>query len=207
MWANALIRGFAWLISKPLWFIRFAGRENIPDPSFGGFIIAANHQTYADPAWNCIPVDHPLRFMAYDDAFTWRFVGPMIRALGAFPVGLEVGGTLSAMKEALRVLEKGAALVVFPEGEREFADGEIIPFKSGVVRIAMHAKVPILPVTIVGGNHIWPRDQKFPRLFRRVEITYHPMITVKENEALDLHENLEYWTAELEKTIRSAYRT
>lgn len=199
-----LARGLAWLISKPLWFIRFRGRENIPPPGSGAVLVAANHQTFADPAWIGIPIKHDLRFMAWDEAFKWRFIGPLISYLGAFPVSLETGGTIKAMKEALRALRSGAALVVFPEAAREIADGEMLPFKTGAVRVALQAKVPILPVTIGGGNRIWPRGQTWPRLFRRVTIIYHPLLHVTEDESIDQHENLDRWTAKLKDIVRNA---
>ena len=195
------MRGLAWIISKSLWFLRFRGLENIPAKDSGPFILASNHQTYIDPAWICIPVKHDLRFMAFDRAFTWRFIGPLISYLGAFPVSLDTGGTLSAMKSALRALKDGAALVVFPEGERVFADGAMSPFKEGVVRIAAQAGVPILPVTIVGGNRIWPRGQKYPRLFRRVTVVYHPLLHVSGS---DTDENITAWNELLRRSIASA---
>lgn len=195
---QSFLRGLAWAISKPLWFIRFRGRENIPARGSGGYLIASNHQTYLDPAWICIPIDQKLRFMAFDEAFGWKFVGPMIKYLGAFPVNLEGKGVLKAMKEALRALEDGAALVVFPEGGREFAAGELLPFKEGVVRIAQQAGAPILPVTITGGNSVWPQLQKYPRFFTRVEIIYHPLMRVSETD------DPEELTARLRQTIRSS---
>ena len=196
-----ILRLIGYTISKVFWFIRYHGTENIPAKDTGGFLIAANHQTYIDPVWIGLPMRRRMRYMAYDKAFGWRFIGPFIRYLGAFPVSPEVGGTLKAMKEALRALRCGAALTVFPEGAREFADGEMLPFKTGAVRIAVQAGVPILPVTVTGGNRIWPRNQKYPHLFRRVEITYHPLLHVTENENLELHENLDQWTAKLKEII------
>jgi len=198
-----MARAFAWLVSKPLWFIRFRGRDNIPPDDTGAYLIAANHQTYLDPAWIGIPIRHDLRFMAWDEAFGWRFIGPMIRYLGAFPVSLDTGGTIKAMKQALRALKDGAALVVFPEGGRELADGEFLPFKNGVVRIAQQAGVPILPVTIRGGNRVWPREQKYPHIFRRVTITYHPLMQITEDESLPQHDDLDRWTAKLREVIDS----
>ena len=140
--------------------------------------------------------------MAFDKAFEWRFIGPLITYLGSFPVSIEVGGTLKAMKEALRSLKDGAVLTVFPEGAREFADGTLLPFKTGAVRIAHQAGVPILPVTIRGANRIWPQKQKYPNLFRRVEIIYHPMFYLLEHDGDD-HDQLEAWTEELRSIIAS----
>lgn len=196
------LRLIGYLISKAFWFIRYQGLENIPDT--GGFLIAANHQTYVDPVWICLPMGQRLRFMAFDPAFEWRFIGPFIRYLGAFPVGTPVAGMLKATKESLNALKSGSVLTVFPEGGREFADGKFLPFRSGAVRIAMRAGVPILPVTIRGGNRIWPRPQKYPRLFRRVEIIYHPVLQVNENS--DPQTDIAVLTKALKEIIASEYR-
>lgn len=173
-----LLRFVAYLISKTFWFIRYEGRENIPPSSTGTFLIAANHQSYVDPVWIVLPMRRRTRFMAVDSAFGWPFVGRLIAYLGSFPVTDEPGGATRALKEALRTLRDGAILTVFPEGAREYADGKLLEFKTGAARIAQHARVPILPVSIAGAERIWPRGQKYPRLFRRVTITYHPLFDV-----------------------------
>lgn len=201
------LRLIAWIISKTVWFIKFHGRKNIPPASSGGFLIAANHQTYIDPVWIVIPMRRRMRFMAFERAFEWRLIGPFITYLGAFPVSMEVGGTLKAIKKALRSLRDGAVLTVFPEGAREFAGGEMFEFKTGAVRLALQAGVPILPVTISGGNRIWPRGQRYPLLFRRVEVTYHPLLRVVEDPALEIHENIDQWTGKLREIISPDERT
>lgn len=195
VWLLLLI---AWLISKPLWFIRFRGKKNIPPKSDGPVLIAANHQTYIDPVWICIPMRRRFRFMAYDKAFGWRFVGPLIKYLGAFPVKHPVDTSRRPFIESLRSLRDGATLIVFPEGAREFANGEMFEFKSGAMHIALKAGVPVLPVTIRGGDDIWPQGQKYPSIFRRVEITYHPLLMV--DESLDA----DGWTDKLKEIITAA---
>ncbi len=201
-----LLRFVAFVISKTFWFIRYKGIENIPPKSLGGFVISANHQTYIDPVWICLSMRRKMRFMAYDEAFNWRFLGALIAYLGAFPVSTEGRDAIKAVKEAIRSLRDGAVLTVFPEGAREFSDGEMFPFKTGAVQIAYQAGVPILPVTILGGNEIWPRGQKYPRLFRRVEVIYHPLLDLG-SSVTDKHAHLEIWTAELRAVIESACNT
>ena len=143
--------------------------------------------------------------MAWDSVFEWRFIGPMVRHFGAFPVKLRAGPAKSTIVEALRSLRDGAALVIFPEGEREFADGKLHEFKSGAVHIALNAGVPILPVSIRGGNRIWPQGQKYPRFFRRVEIIYHPIIMLKEKpQDVELDDYLKMITSQLEQVIDAA---
>ena len=79
------------------------------------------------------------------------------------------------MKDALKFLDAGDTLIIFPEGEREFSDGKTLKFRSGAVSIATEANVPILPVTIRGANLVWSQDHTLPRL-GKVEIIYHPII-------------------------------
>ena len=125
-----LMRAFAYTTSKLFWSISFRGTENIPPAEDGGLVVVSNHATYFDPAWISLKLRRPLRYMAWDKAFEWRFIGPMIKYLGAFPVKLRSGPTKSSIVESLRSLGDGAALVIFPEGERAFADAAMHPFKS-----------------------------------------------------------------------------
>jgi 1-acyl-sn-glycerol-3-phosphate acyltransferase len=196
---------FTLVSSKLLWFITYRNKHNIPQDLKSGLLIAPNHQTYFDPFWVCVPVHRKMRFMAWADSFDWFLIGPMIRYLGSFPVTYDLGGTKNAMKEALRSLRDGATLIIFPEGGREFPNGEMLEFKHGAVRIAMQAGVPILPVTIRGAHHVWTRTMKKPRFFKRVEIIYHPLFEVPEPpEGVDMREHLDDLTARLKTIIASA---
>ena len=175
------------VISKILWGIKFRGLENIPQNLESGLIIVSNHQTYFDPFWICLKVRRKFRFMAWDKAFEWFLIGRFIRYLGAFPVSLERGGTVKTMKQTLASLRDGATLVIFPEGSREFSDGNFLKFKTGAARLAIEANVPILPVTVRGGNQIWAQNMEFPRL-GSVEIIYHPLLKVSPPESnADVH--------------------
>lgn len=200
------LRYLALFISKILWRIEFRGTENIPQNLEGGLLIASNHQTYIDPVWVTLPVKRKFRYLAWDEIFNWFLIGKLIRYLGAFPVKtvrFDSGGRFEAMRKALKFLREGATLVVFPEGEREFADGELLPFRTGAARIAMEAGAPILPVTVRGGNKIWAQGMKYPRL-GKIEIIYHPLLKIpKPLKKEDLRGHLEKMTAELAEIIRS----
>ena len=199
--AVAAVRLLAYLISKPLWFVRFVGKENIPPESAGGIIIASNHQTYIDPVWICIPLSRRVRYLAIEKAFHWPVIGAVIKYLGAFPVKQTDGLSVSTIKVALRSLREGAAVIIFPEGEREFADGKLLPFKQGAARLAVQAGVGILPVTVSGGDRIWPQGQKYPNLFRRAVITYHPMIKIATGSESKSDEVIDHLTTALETAI------
>jgi 1-acyl-sn-glycerol-3-phosphate acyltransferase len=190
-------------LGRSYWRIENQGTENIPAEDGRGLLIAANHQTYLDPYWICLPVYRTFRFMAWDAVFDWFLIGKMIRKLGAFPVRLEGIGSVSTLKESLRVLKEGWTLVVFPEGSRAFAEGSLQEFKNGAARIALEAEVPVLPVTIRGGNGIWPREGRFP-LPGKIEIFYHPPIDAKTFMVdADNKTRAKLLTSALEKVIAS----
>lgn len=197
------VRHFVHGVSKILWRIKYHNKENIPQNLSGGLLIVANHQTYFDPFWICAPMRRKFRFMAWDKAFGWFFVGWMIRYLGSFPVDTTRGTTKSVLRESYRSLKEGATLVVFPEGARTFPDGHLLEFKTGAVRIAMEANVPILPVTVRGAHRVWSQTMKYPH-FPKVEIFYHPLFHVAKPVCKDdLREYLDQTTAALTRIIGS----
>jgi 1-acyl-sn-glycerol-3-phosphate acyltransferase len=147
------------------------GTHHIPDD--GPVIIAPNHQTYADPPLVTIPVRRPVHYMAWSRLFEIPVFNRFIRMLRAFPVDIEARDS-RATREALRLLRAGAALMIFPEGERT-RDGVVQPFKAGAFRLAVSLEVPVLPVTIAGGDRAWPPGKVLPRP-RRITITYHPLL-------------------------------
>lgn len=151
--------------------LELAGTENIP--AAGPVIITPNHQTYADPPLVTIPVRRPVYYMAWSRLFEVPALGWAIRRLRAFPVQIE-SSDARATREAVRLLQAGEALMIFPEGERS-RDGALRRFKLGAFRLAVSLGVPILPVTIAGAHDSWPPGRLLPRR-GRVRIIYHPPI-------------------------------
>jgi 1-acyl-sn-glycerol-3-phosphate acyltransferase len=151
--------------------LELRGIEHIP--ADGGIVITPNHQTYADPPLVTIPVRRPVYYMAWSRLFEIPVFGRFIRLLRAFPVDIE-SRDARATREAVRLLQNGAALMIFPEGERT-PDGRIQRFKPGAFRLAVSVGVPVLPVTIVGGDRAWPPGRTLPRP-APITITYHPAL-------------------------------
>jgi len=171
-WAIEIVRVVLRALFRALWGLRARGVENVPVDG-GGLIIAANHQTYIDPFWVAVPVRRYLRYLAWDEIFGWPVVGRLTRWLGALPLQIERGDP-RAIRRSLQLLRQGGAFVIFPEGGRALSDGEMSRFKTGAARMALEAGVPVLPVTIRGGNRVWPRGWRWPRL-GRVELVFHPL--------------------------------
>lgn len=199
-WALDAIRPFVRWLSRACWKLKLVGTENLP--SKGGLIIASNHQSYIDPFWISIPVNRPVRYLAWNVAFNWPLVGKAITLLGAWPLQVE-GSDPAAIRRSLNWLRNGGVLVIFPEGARSTAQGSMSHFKAGAVRLALEANVPILPVTIRGGNRVWPKNQALPRL-GMVEIIYHPLQQIRQLAGEETRDCARRETVELSKTIASA---
>lgn len=199
-WALEIVRPIVGVISRVCWRIEFVDAENVPQT--GGVIIAANHQTYLDPFWLSLRVKRPVRYLAWSAAFRWPIVGRGLVWLGAWPIALE-GSDPAAIRRSLQWLRDGGAVVIFPEGGRSTETGEMERFKAGAVRLALEANVPILPVTIKGGNRIWPRGWNLPRL-GKVIVTYHPMYQLEPPPNEETRAFARRETERLAKVIESA---
>ena len=129
------------------------GQENIPQS--GGAVLAINHISFLDYAFAGLPADRAghrrVRFMAKDGIFKNPVAGPLMRSMGHISVNRDAGS--DAFRQGVRALKDGELLGVFPEGtmSRTF---ELISFKSGAVRMAAMAQVPIIPMTVFGGQRI-----------------------------------------------------
>ena len=152
--------------------LELRGTEHIPRD--GGLLIVPNHQTYADPPLVTIPVRRPVYYMAWSRLFDIPVFSRLIRLLRAFPVDIDAHDA-RATREAVRLLQAGEALMIFPEGERT-TDGRLRRFKPGAFRLAVSLGVPVMPVTIVGGHDAWPPGRIVPRP-SKITITYHPPVS------------------------------
>jgi 1-acyl-sn-glycerol-3-phosphate acyltransferase len=199
-WAFGLMRPGFRLVGFVFWRLKLKGLENIPKT--GGLIIAPNHQSYLDPFAITIHLRRPVRFLAWDVALDWPLVGKLMRILGAWPLQLE-GSDPAAIRRSHQWLREGGAVMIFPEGGRGQPDGSMITFKAGAVRIALEAKVPILPVTIRGANRIWPRGKYLPG-FGKVEIIYHPLFHPEQKPDEDARACARRESEQLAAIIRSA---
>jgi 1-acyl-sn-glycerol-3-phosphate acyltransferase len=164
--ARPLVRGAARLYFG----LTLRGTEHAPPA--GPVLITPNHQTYADPALVTLPIRRPVYYMAWDRLFTVPFFGWLIRTMRAFPVDIDATD-LRATRRAMRLLQAGAAVMIFPEGSRSL-DGAVGHFKPGAFRLAVARSVPVLPVTITGGYELWPPSRTLPRP-GRITVIYHPL--------------------------------
>ncbi len=134
------------------------GVENIPHE--GGAILAMNHIGYLDFALigTCaLPVKRYIRFMAKRELFDNKVVGPLLRGMHHISVDRSSGS--ASFVAALRALKSGEIVGIFPEGTISVSF-ELKEFKSGAVRLAIGADVPIIPTAVWGSQRIWTKKVK-----------------------------------------------
>jgi 1-acyl-sn-glycerol-3-phosphate acyltransferase len=139
------------------------GVENIPRT--GGAVMASNHIGYLDFTFvglTARPIKRLVRFMAKEAVFRHKVSGPLMRGMKHIPVDRAAGSASYAA--AVQALKDGELVGVFPEAtiSRSF---ELKGFKTGAVRMAAEAGVPILPVIVWGSQRLMTKGR--PRDFHR----------------------------------------
>jgi 1-acyl-sn-glycerol-3-phosphate acyltransferase len=163
----ALLRLLAQLIYVFLFAGRVFGVRHVPRR--GGVLLVSNHQSFLDPVLATLAIPRECHYMARDTLFHHPLLRRVIEYLNAFPVKR---GTpdMGAIKETLRRLKAGRVVLTFPEATRT-QDGSVGPMRPGVVLLARKARVPIVPVLILGAFESWPRTRKLP-LPRPILVAY-----------------------------------
>ncbi len=128
----------------------------------GAMIISPVHRSNLDVPLLGSTCPRRLRYLAKGSLFTSRFWGWILTAVGGFPLDRDATADRGALKAALSVLERGEALVVFPEGERK--EGPWVhPMIDGAVWLSHRSGAPILPVGIGGSARAMPKGASFPK--------------------------------------------
>ncbi|WP_086849445.1 lysophospholipid acyltransferase family protein [Amycolatopsis kentuckyensis] len=149
--------------------IRIEGAENIPRR--GGAVIACNHISYLDFIFcglGARPAKRLTRFMAKKEIFDNKIAGPLMRGMHHISVDRSAG--LASYREALEKLQAGEVVGVFPEAtiSRSFTVKEI---KSGAVRMAAAADVPVVPMALWGTQRLWTKGRPKDLTRRHVPVS------------------------------------
>ncbi|HET7475353.1 MAG TPA: lysophospholipid acyltransferase family protein [Dermatophilaceae bacterium] len=145
------------------------GAEHIPPE--GAAIFASNHLSFSDSIFLPLVVPRRMTFLAKSDYFTGRGVkgkatAAFFKGVGQLPVdrsGGRAGET--ALRSGLKVLRRGEILGIYPEGTRS-PDGRLYRGKTGVARMALEGRVPVLPVAMIGTDKAQPLGKKVPKIMR-----------------------------------------
>lgn len=186
------------------WSLRSAGRRRLPRT--GPVLILANHQSHFDPMLIALCATRQLRFLARSDLFRGALFSRLIRAYGAVPIDRGFGK--EGLQVGLDLLNRGEAVVVFPEGERTHT-GRIQPLKPGISLLLKRVRCPVVPVGIAGAYAAWPRHELLPipdPIFlpsggRSIAVAFGPVIPPEVLADLDRPAMI----AEVEAALRGAH--
>lgn len=175
----------------------------------GGAMIVANHQSFLDPPAIGARIKGKINYLARKGLFKFKPFGKLIASFDAIPLDQD-GIGFEGIKETFKRMKNGERVLIFPEGARtEDPNGEMMPFKKGVMSLAVRAKVPIIPAAIAGAFEAWPRHQKLPNIFpdqkNIVRVIFGEPIPYEKAAAMsedELHEYVEKRVHELYKQIR-----
>ncbi len=166
--------------------LRVVGVENVP--AHGAVMLCANHISNFDPPIVGVPLQRQVHFMAKAELFKIPGLNWLITHFGAFPVK-RGGVSKEAIRTAVRLLQEGKVLGIFPEGTRS-SKGEA---KKGAASIALRGKATVIPVAIIGNY----------ALFRPMTIVYGKPVDLSEFAGDTSGDNLEKATDKIMAAIRN----
>ncbi|MDH7481381.1 MAG: lysophospholipid acyltransferase family protein [Armatimonadota bacterium] len=165
---RTLFRLAFWLLGG----LTSVGAENIPPT--GGVILAPNHRSFADPPVVGCGMNRKVHYMAKEELFKVPILGKLIRAVGSFPVRRGMADR-AALKKAIKMLEEGRVVCIFPEGTRS-VDGRLKDPELGIGLIALKSRAPVVPVAVLGTDKVLGPHSKLPRR-HPIKVVYGKPIT------------------------------
>lgn len=145
------------------------GLDNVP--AEGAAILASNHLSFSDSIFMPLMVPRPVVFLAKSEYFTGkgikgRLTATFFRLTNQLPMDRS-GGAASALSlnAGMNVLKNGSLLGIYPEGTRS-PDSRLYRGKVGVARLALQARVPVIPVAMIGTDKVQPIGKRMPNIRR-----------------------------------------
>ena len=145
------------------------GLEHLPED--GAAILAGNHLSFSDSIFLPLVCKRKITFLAKSDYFTGKGLKGwatrmFMKATGQIPID-RTGGKASedSLNTGLQVLGRGDLLGIYPEGTRT-PDGKRYRGRTGLARMALEARVPVIPVVMVDTGEIMPIGRTIPRIGR-----------------------------------------
>lgn len=173
------------VISKIVFSIKYdvRGREFIPKE--GAFLLIANHLSFIDPVAIGVNCPRILTFMARKDLFDKRFLGAWMKSVGVIAIKRD-SADLKSIRDSLRLLEKGRAVVVFPEGRRlENPQESFHQLKRGFLLLAKKSGVPVIAAKIEGSEKAMPKSTNRVKSGSRIKVTFSKPFFIARNEDYD----------------------
>lgn len=152
-----LSRFVVWLVLRTLFGFRVEGGDH--EPASGPLLIVSNHVSDLDPLVVGAALRRRVNFMAKIELFGPPLLRWWVSACGAFPVRRGEADR-QALRTARALLERGEALVMFPEGTRGASLRDLRPPEPGAALLALRTGAVILPVAVIGTDAVFPKGAR-----------------------------------------------
>ncbi|WP_196137720.1 lysophospholipid acyltransferase family protein [Aliikangiella sp. G2MR2-5] len=154
-------------------------------------ILAANHVSGIDPFLMITATDRPIRFMIAKEEYEKPVLNWMFRAAGCIPVDRS-GRVEKAFRSALRAIQAGELVALFPQGGIHRPDEPRVTTKPGIVRLAQLSQCPIYAIRI---NGVGAPGTILSSVFKRSNITFdtHELISVEQASRPEFRQNFADW--------------
>jgi 1-acyl-sn-glycerol-3-phosphate acyltransferase len=153
-------------IVMPYFRVSVEGLEHVP--ARGAAVIAGNHLSFIDSIVLALALPRPLYYLGKSDYWESARTRWLVAGAGVVPVHRDGGDRgEDSLRAGVQLLQRGDLLGIYPEGTRS-PDGRLYRGKTGPVRMALEAGVPIVPFGIIGSDVAMPQDR---RVIRRAPIT------------------------------------
>jgi 1-acyl-sn-glycerol-3-phosphate acyltransferase len=152
--------------------VRIVGRENLPDPNAAA-VYVANHQSFLD-IYTLFWLDRPFKFISKTSNFLIPIIGWSMFLTGHVKLNrVDRRSQLKCLSDCAALLAVGAPVLFFPEGTRS-KDGALGEFKKGAFSVAAKARVPVVPVSLVGTGALMPNGREGLMYPGGVTVVVHP---------------------------------
>ena len=150
------------LLARMIFSMRVIHPERMVES--GPLLIAVNHSSFFDPPLAGICSRRGVYYLARKTLLKWPFFGPLFPAMNVIPVERD-GNDMSALREVIKKVKEGNAVLLFPEGTRSI-DGNLQPARAGIGLVIAKTAAPVLPMRIFGAYEAFlkmPAASSFPR--------------------------------------------
>jgi 1-acyl-sn-glycerol-3-phosphate acyltransferase len=152
------------LLARMIFSMRVIHPERMVES--GPLLIAVNHSSFFDPPLAGICSRRGVFYLARKTLLKWPFFGPLFPAMNVIPVERD-GNDMSALREVIKKVKDGNAVLLFPEGTRS-VDGHLQPARARIGLVIAKTGAPVLPMRIFGAYEAFPKNA---RRFQLSQIT------------------------------------
>jgi 1-acyl-sn-glycerol-3-phosphate acyltransferase len=148
------------LLARLIFSMRVVNQERMIES--GPLLIAVNHSSFFDPPLAGICSKRGVYYLARKTLLKWPFFGPLFPEMNVIPVERD-GNDMSALREVIKKVKDGNAVLLFPEGTRSL-DGHLQPARAGIGLVIAKTGAPVLPMRIFGAYEAFPKNARHLQL-------------------------------------------